>query len=159
MELSRKEPEMSKIFQGRPVLAGHCTGKALVSHTGLNTLASFQSSIILKSKKAVCADQNNPDLYKKVMSGSILCLPVTIGSTTGGLALETAAQMGIAPTAMLFSDHIDSLAAAGVILADVWVGKRVIVVDQLGKEFLDYVQQGQSIEVFEDGRVEIEVAI
>jgi predicted aconitase with swiveling domain len=120
-------------------------------------LASFQQSIILKSKKAVCADQNNPDLFKKVMTGTILCLPVTIGSTTGGLALETAVQMGIAPLAMLFSDHIDSLAAAGVILADVWVGKRIIVVDQLGKEFLSSVEQGQKIEVFEDGRVELQI--
>ncbi len=148
---------MGKTFQGRPVLAGHCTGKALVSHSGLNTLASFQQSIILKARKAVCADQNNPDLFKKVMTGAILCLPVTIGSTTGGLALETAAQMGIAPSAMLFSDHINSLAAAGVILADVWVGKRIIVVDQLGKEFLSSVEQGQRIEVFEDGRVEIQI--
>jgi hypothetical protein len=64
--------------------------------------------------------------------------------------------MGIAPSAMLFADHIDSLAAAGVILADVWVGKRIIVVDQLGKEFLSSVEQGQRIEIFEDGRVEIQ---
>ena len=38
------------------------------------------------------------------------------------LDLETAVGMGIAPTVMLFSDLIDSLAAAGVILADGWVG-------------------------------------
>jgi len=38
------------------------------------------------------------------------------------LALETVAEMGIAPTVMLFSDPNDSLAAAGVILADGWVG-------------------------------------
>jgi len=31
------------------------------------------------------------------------------------------------------------------------------VVGQLGKEFLDCVEQGQGIEFFEDGRVEIKI--
>jgi len=146
---------MGKVFQGRAVLPGSCRGEALVSHAGLNILASFQRSVVLRRRKAVCADQNNPDLYEHVMTGKILCLPVTIGSTSGGLVLETAVQMGIAPLAMLFSEHIDSLAASGVILADVWIGKRIVVVDNLGAEFLNTVCTGQNVAVDENGKVEI----
>jgi uncharacterized protein len=146
---------MRCIFKGRPVLPGTCSGEALVSHSGFNTLASFQKSLVARSKTAVCSDQNNPDLYMHVMTGKILCLPVTIGSTTGGLALQTAARQGCAPLAMLFSEHIDSLAAAGVILADIWEGVRLVVIDQLGQEFLAAVQTGDTILVKEDGTVEV----
>ena len=54
---------------------------------------------------------------------------------------------------------ISAAYAAGVILADVWVGKRIVVIDQLGKEFLDGVEQGQEIEVFEDGHIEIKMMV
>ena len=109
---------MSKIFKGRPVVPGEARAKALVSHEGFNTLASFQKSLLAKKTQAVCSDQNNADLYGKVMTGTALCLPQTIGSTTGGMVLHTACSMGAAPAAMLFSLPIDSLAAAGAILAD-----------------------------------------
>lgn len=147
---------MSKTFIGRPVLAGTCQGEALVSHGGLNTLASYQKAVIMHSKKAVCSDQNNPDLYKKDMTDKIICLPQTIGSTTGGLVIMTICSQDSQPKALLFSDHIDSLAAAGVILSDIWLDKRIIVIDQLGKEFLDSVQSGQSVSIAEDGKVTID---
>ncbi len=101
----------------------------------------------------MCSDQNNKDLYKKNLTGKILCLPQTIGSTTGGLALQTAAQMGITPKALLFSKHIDSLAASGIILADIWLKKRIVTIDQLTDEFLQAVQEGQWIEIQEGGTV------
>ena len=144
---------MSQTFKGHPVLPGNCSGEALVSRQGFNTLASFQKSVILHSKKAVCSDQDNKDLFGKDMSEKILCLPQTIGSTTGGLVLQTVAEAGTGPKAMLFAEHIDSLAAAGVILSDIWVGYRYVVVDQLGPDFLAAVQTGQTIHIQEDGTV------
>jgi hypothetical protein len=45
----------------------------------------------------------------------LICLPQTIGSTTGGMILQSVTELGIGPKAMLFSKHIDSLAAAGII--------------------------------------------
>ena len=57
---------------------------------------------------------------------------------------------------MLFSQPIDSLAAAGAVLADVWVdGVTMPVIDSLGDEFLDYVKDGMSVTVKEDGIVEV----
>lgn len=144
---------MSKTFRGRPLLAGTCQGEALVTHGGLNTLASYETALILHSRNAVCSDQNNPDLYKKNMAGKIICLPQTIGSTTGGLVLMTACSLNNQPKALLFANHIDSLAAAGVILSDIWLGRRIIVVDQLGPDFLGAVESGQTLSIAEDGTI------
>ncbi len=146
-----------KTFQGRVVAPGCVTAKALVSHGGLNTLASFQNALQFGDKQAKCGDQNNPDLYGKPMVGTALCLPQTIGSTTGGMVLYCAAAMGRQPACMLFSKPIDSLAAAGAILADVWVDDVTMpVVDSLGEEFLNYVKDGMTITVKENGVVEAE---
>jgi hypothetical protein len=61
------------------------------------------------------------------------------------------------PACMLFANHIDSLAAAGAVLADVWVdGVSMPVIDSLGDEFLDYVKDGMKITVKENGVVEVE---
>ena len=147
------------VFKGRVVAPGNVTAEAVVSHAGLNTLASFQGALQFGDKKATCGDQNNPDLYNKQMAGKALCLPQTIGSTTGGLVLYCACAMGRQPAAMLFSMPIDSLAGAGVVIADVWLKDekaKMVVVDSLGDEFLNYVKDGMSITVKEDGTVCVE---
>ena len=145
-----------KTFQGRVIAPGTVTASALVSHGGLNTLASFQGALQFGDKKATCGDQNNPDLYNKEMAGKALCLPMTIGSTTGGLVLYCACAMGRQPACMLFSKPIDSLAAAGSILASVWLdGIQMPVVDSLGDEFLEYVKEGMTITVKDGGIVEV----
>ena len=146
-----------KEFKGRVVTPGTVTAEALVTHGGLNTLASFQKALQFGDKKATCGDQNNPDLYGKQMLGKALCLPQTIGSTTGGMVLYCACSMKRQPACMLFSNHIDSLAAAGAILADVWLEDVTMpVVDCLGNEFLEYVKDGMKITVKEDGTVVVE---
>ena len=144
-------------FKGRVVTPGCVSAEALVSHGGLNTLASFQGALQFGDKKATCGDQNNPDLYEKEMLGKALCLPMTIGSTTGGLVLYCACAMKRQPACMLFSEHIDSLAAAGAILADVWLDDvSMPVVDCLGEEFLDYVKDGMTITIKDDGIIIVE---
>ena len=146
-----------KTFKGRIVAPGTVSAEALVSHGGLNTLASFQKALQFGDKKATCGDQNNPDLYGHQMAGKALCLPQTIGSTTGGLVIYCACSMQRQPACMLFSQPIDSLAGAGVILADVWLdGAKMPVIDSLGDEFLEYVKTGMKITVKEDGTVEVD---
>ncbi len=143
-----------KQFKGRVVAPGRVCAEALVSHNGVNTLASFQKALQFGDKKATCGDQNNPALYGKQMAGKALCLPQTIGSTTGGLILYCSTAMRRQPACMLFSEPIDSLAAAGAILADVWLDDvKMPVVDSLGAEFLDYVKDGMSVIIQEDGTV------
>ena len=150
---------MMKTFQGRVVAPGEVKAEALVSHGGLNTLASFQKALQFGDKNATCGDQNNPDLLGKQMAGKALCLPMTIGSTTGGMVLYCACAMGRQPACMLFSQPIDSLAGAGVILADIWLkgeNTKMPVVDSLGEDFLAYVKEGMTITLKENGVVEVE---
>ncbi|MBR4932938.1 MAG: DUF126 domain-containing protein [Clostridia bacterium] len=144
------------IFKGRIVAPGEVTAEAVVTHGGLNTLASFQKALQFGDKNATCGDQSNPDLYGKAMAGKALCLPQTIGSTTGGMVLYCACAMGRQPACMLFSKPIDSLAGAGVILADIWLkDTKMPVVDSLGDEFLAYVKDGMTVTVKADGEVEV----
>ena len=96
-------------------------------------------------------------LYGKQMAGRALCLPRTIGSTTGGLVLYCACSMKRQPACMLFSEPIDSLAAAGTILADVWLSDvKMPVIACLGEEFLQYVKDDMAIAVKDGGIVEVE---
>lgn len=147
---------MKKVFKGRAVVKGQTQAIALVSKNGFNTLASYQHSLMFGDKTGKCSDQNNPDLYNQPMAGTALCMPQTIGSTTGGLVLFCAASMGRQPKCLLFSKPIDSLAAAGAILSDVWTEASMPTIDNLGDEFLDFVQTGDKITVQEDGTVEVE---
>ena len=144
-------------FKGRVVTPGTASAEAVVSHEGFNTLASFQSALQFGDKLTKCGDQNTVDLYGKPMAGKALCLPQTIGSTTGGLVLYCACAMERQPACMLFANHIDSLAAAGAILADVWLDDvSMPVVDSLGAEFLEYVKDNMTITLKEDGVVVVE---
>ncbi|MEG1632454.1 MAG: DUF126 domain-containing protein [Oscillospiraceae bacterium] len=146
---------MAKTFKGRPVIAGECTAEAVVSHAGFNTLASLQMPMMFGDKKLKCGDQNNPELYKKPIAGKALCLPQTIGSTTGGMVLFTVCSVGRQPACMLFSMSIDSLAASGAILAANWTDAEMPVIDRLGEEFLEYVTDGAAISVAMDGSVTV----
>ena len=142
-----------KEFKGRVIAGGNWKGEAAVSHQGFNTLASFQKSALNNSKQVLVSDQNNKDLFGVNITGKALCLPITIGSTTGGLVIQTVCQMGIAPSCFLFSESIDSLAASGIVLAKIWENSPVIAIDRLGEEFLNTVKTGDKLEVKEDGTV------
>ena len=145
-----------KQFKGRVIVPGTCTAEALVSHGGFNTLASYQMALMFGDQKVKCGDQNNPDIYKQPMIGKALCLPQTIGSTTGGMALYTVLSTDKQPACMLFSMPIDSLAASGAILGAVWTKSKMPVIDSLGDEFLAAVETGMTVTVKPGGIVEVE---
>ena len=145
-----------KQFKGRVVTPGEVTAEAVVTTEGFNTLASFQMAIQFGDDEVKCGDQSNKQLYGKPLINKALCLPQTIGSTTGGLVLYCACALHKNPACMLFANPIDSLAAAGAVLADVWVdGITMPVIDSLGDEFLSYVKDGMKIVVKADGIVEV----
>ena len=144
-------------FKGRVITPGEVTAEAVVTTQGFNTLASLQMALQFGDKEVKCGDQNNQELHGKPLINKALCLPQTIGSTTGGLVLYCACAMKKNPACMLFANHIDSLAAAGAVLADVWVeGVTRPVIDELGEEFLNYVKDGMTITVKEGGIVVVE---
>lgn len=144
-------------FKGRIITPGTAKATAVVTHDGFNTLASMQMGLQFGDKQVKCSDQSNKEIYQMPLAGSALCLPQTIGSTTGGLVLYCACAMERQPACMLFSKSIDSLAAAGSILASVWLdGIKMPVIDNLGDEFLAYVKSGMTVTVEEDGTVTVE---
>ena len=143
----------SKAFKGRVILGGSLEGEAVVSKTGFNAYASFFSSLHDGAVSAECADSGNKDLFGKRLDGKIICLPNTIGSTSAGAVWQRVASLSLAPVGVLFSNPIDSLAAGGLIIADLWVGKRIVTIDQLGDEFLRTISEGDWITLQEDGSV------
>ena len=149
-----------KTFKGRVIVPSgngkDVRAEALVSPQGFNTLASFQKALMFGDKKARCSDQNNPALYGKPMAGKALCLPQTIGSTTGGMVLFCAAALERQPACLLFGKTIDSLAAAGAILAGVWTDRPMLTIDSLGDEFLAAVESGATLRAANDGTVTLE---
>lgn len=145
-----------KEFKGRVLFGGNFKGEAVVTHEGFNTLASFQKSALNShAKKVLVSDQNNTELYKKNITGKILCLPQTIGSTTGGMVIQTVSVRNLSPKAWLFSKKIDPLAASGIILSNVWNDVGLIAIDDLGDDFLASVKTGDTLEIKEDGTVVI----
>ncbi|HUT12889.1 MAG TPA: DUF126 domain-containing protein [Thermoguttaceae bacterium] len=145
-----------KSFKGRPLLPGNLEGKALVSKQAFNTSASYLENMFAgRTDSAPCTDSANKDLYKKDLSGAILCTTQTVGSTMGAGCIMGMNDLGVGLKAMLFSSHIDSIAAAGLYMDDIWNDRRIITVDLLGDEFLEAVKTGDPISIKEDGTVEV----
>jgi predicted aconitase with swiveling domain len=146
----------TKSFKGRPLLPGNLEGKALASKQPLNTTGSYLENLFGgNTDSAPGTDPNNKDFYKKDLSGALICTTTTVGSSLGGAALMGVGSLGLGPKAMLFSQHVDSVSIAGLLMDDIWNGRRVITVDLLGDEFLDTVKSGDPISIKEDGTVEV----
>jgi predicted aconitase with swiveling domain len=145
-----------KTFKGRPVLPGDITGTATVSRQAFNTSGSYMENMFAgRTDAAPCSDASNKELFGKDIWGAILCTSTTVGSTMGGMCLMGMKAIGVGPEALLFSKPIDTLAAAGVLMADIWNDQRIVTVDMLGDEFLKTVQMGDPITIHEDGTVEV----
>ena len=145
-----------KTFKGRPVLSGKLTGKALVSKQPFNLTGSYLKNMFAgETETAPCTDSANKDLYEKDLKGAIICTPQTVGSTMGAGTIMMLSELGVQPQAWLFSSHIDSISAGGLIIDDVWNEKRVITIDLLGDEFLEAVKTGDPVNILEDGIVEV----
>jgi len=147
---------MAKTFTGRPLIPGKLEGEALVSKQPFNTTASYFTNMFAgNTKDAPCTDANNKELFKKDLSGAIICTPQTVGSTMGAGAIMGMNEIGVGAKAFLFSSHIDSIAAGGLIIDAIWNDRNVITVDLLGDEFLEAVKTGDPIKISEDGTVEV----
>jgi predicted aconitase with swiveling domain len=143
----------NKLFTGRAILPANVSGEALVSHGAFNAYASFYNSLHDTASAAECADTGNPELLGKDLLGKIICLPKTYGSTSAGAVWQRVAGLGLAPGALLFAESIDSLAAGGLLVADMWTHNRICTVDRLGRDFLLAVQDGDWLEIRDDGTV------
>ncbi len=147
---------MAKTFKGRPLLPGKLEGKALVSKQAFNTTASYLENMFAgRTDSAPCTDANNKELFRKDLAGAIICTTQTVGSTFGAGTIMGMNEIKVGPKAFLFSSHIDSIAAGGLIVDDIWNNRRVITIDLLGDEYLKAVNTGDPIAIHADGTVEV----
>ena len=147
---------MAKTFKGRPLLAGNLNGEALALTQPLNTTGSYLENLFGgNSTSAPCTDPNNKAFYKQELGGAIICTTTTVGSSLGGASLMGVGSLGLGPKAMLFSQHVDSVSIAGLLMDDIWNGNRVITIDLLGDDFINTVKSGDKISIKEDGSVTV----
>lgn len=128
----------------------------MVSLSGFNPLAAYCDAIVDKTTNAICADRQNPDFLGKDMVGRMLCVPSCIGSTTAGPVWEYVAANGISPKALLLAKPVDSLTAGGMVLAKIWINEPIVLVDDLGEEFLSTVRDGDLLRIEPNGIVWID---
>ena len=147
---------MAKTFQGRPLLPGNLDGEALASTQPLNTTGSYLENLFGgNTTSAPCTDANNKEFYQKELGGAIICTTTTVGSSLGGASLMGVGSLGLGPKAMLFSQHVDSVSIAGLLMDDIWNSRRVIAIDLLGDDFINTVKSGDKISIKEDGSVTV----
>lgn len=147
---------MAKTFKGRVIIAGDLEGEALVSKQPFNTTASYFTNMFAgNTENAPCTDANNAELKDKDLAGAIICTPQTVGSTMGAGCIMGMNSLGVGFKAMLFSDHVDSIAAGGLIMDEIWNERPVITIDLLGDEFMETVKTGDKIKISSDGTVEV----
>ncbi len=145
-----------KTFKGRPLIPGKLEGNALASKSPFNVSATYLENLFAgNTKTAPCTDVVNKEWAGKNLAGQILCFPTGVGSTMGGATLMGVGSLGLGPKAMLYSEHVDSVSVAGLIIDNIWNENTVITIDMLGDEFLDAVKTGDPISIKEDGTVEV----
>ena len=86
-------------------------------------------------------------------------LVLCCGPVLGGEIVNTAIENAVNLAGEKYTEYgkISKDAAAGAVLADVWIdGVSMPVIDSLGDEFLHYVKDGMKITVKENGIVEVE---
>ena len=126
---------------------GEVSAQAVVTRGGLNTLASFLKALQFGDKKATCGARTIGSVRKADGRGRRCACPRP-SALPNGLVLYCACAMKRQPACMLFSEPIDSLAAAGAVLADVWLEDvSMPVIDSLGEDFLNYVKDDMTITV------------
>jgi predicted aconitase with swiveling domain len=146
---------MGETFRGRPVVPGAATGRALVSCEPFDALASFGESLIQGQRPAVSRDRRNVAIWECDLTGSVLCVPAAIGSTSAGATWDLVAHHHLEPAAVLFARSIDSLSAGGLVVASEWEASSIVVVDELGERFLQSVSSGMVVSVEPDGSVHV----
>jgi predicted aconitase with swiveling domain len=135
-----------KILKGKPVVKGRASGPALITKMPMNFTASFTKPKNLMPFWRSLVQDNRHDLFNKNIKGSVLVYPATIGSTYTGMILLELMNQGAGPAAIIVQ-NVDPLMAAGPILADVWFGKGIPVIEYPSEDIFDTIRTGAMIEV------------
>ena len=135
-----------KILKGKPVVKGRASGPALITKMPMNFTASFTKPKNLMPFWRSLVQDNRHDLFNKNIKGSVLVYPATIGSTYTGMILLELMNQGAGPAAIIVQ-NVDPLMAAGPILADVWFGKGIPVIEYPSEDIFNTISTGAMVEV------------
>jgi predicted aconitase with swiveling domain len=112
----------------RPIVDGRARGTALVTRQPINfTAAMCKVPNILPSRRAEIRDAHH-ELFGRNVAGRVLVFPSCIGSTHTGLVLLDLVSYERGPAALVV-ERCDSLLISGVVLAEVWFGKSIPIVE------------------------------
>jgi predicted aconitase with swiveling domain len=120
-----------------------------------DALAAFIDSLVSGKGVVVSAAAHNQEILGQTLTGCVLCMPAAVGSTSAGPAWDLLASRGMGPAAVLCAGPIDPLTAGGLIVASLWDGSTVPVVDRLGMAFLEAVCTGNWVDVEVEGQVRV----
>ena len=141
----------------KTVIGGKAQGAALVTKQPINfTAAMCKVPNMLPSKRAEIRDSHH-ELFKRNIANRVLVFPSCIGSTHTGLVLLDLVSMGRGPAALVVQRN-DSLLISGVVLSDVWFGRKIPVVEYESDDLYDHIPDGAHVEVDGDAR-EIRVEV
>ncbi len=100
-----------KTLKGRMIVAGHCTGEALVCTKPISFLGGVDPAdgrIIEKTH----------DLHLKCIKDKVLCFPHGKGSTVGSYILYSLAKKQLSPKAII-NQFADPVVVVGAIIANI----------------------------------------
>jgi predicted aconitase with swiveling domain len=137
---------MAEVMRGQVVVAGEGAGELLVSMEPLSFWGGYDS------RTGEIIDRRHP-LSGQIVTGRVLALPNTIGSSTTTAVLLEAVRAGTAPAAIL-TIGVDSFLALASIVAHEMYGCPIPLV-ALKEEQFRTLRTGDGARVHADGTVQV----
>jgi predicted aconitase with swiveling domain len=137
---------MAGVIHARPLVRGAASGMALVGREPVSFWGGYdyRTGEIIDPHHHLCG---------RVAAGRILAIPYSRGSSTTTEVLLEAVRAGTAPAAIL-TTGVDSFFALASIVAEEMYGKGIPILALMPEDF-DALQEGQWIDIAEDGAIAI----
>ncbi len=133
-------------LRGKPITGGRGEGRAIVTRTPINFTAAFMKPAnLLPRRRAEIRDEHH-DLLGTRVDGSVLVFPSCVGSTYSGMMILKLVEQGAAPAAIVVQEA-DTLLVSGAVMAEVWFGKKLPVVEYPGDDIFDAIASDSMITV------------
>lgn len=132
-------------FKGRVLISGQGFGQVLVTRKVVMPIKAFSSSAENKSLKLIFSDKANKDIYKKNLTGKVFVLPNFKASDINSMVLLSVCKKQIQPKCFLFSEKLDESTVSAFVLCKSFLNSEIVVIDSLGKEFLQTVENGDQV--------------
>ena len=124
-------------LQGRSITRGYAEGEALVS----NQFFGFTHGV--EPTTGRIADERHEWLGKNV-NGKILVFPYGKSSSSGGLFILEMIRCGNGPAAVI-NVETEPVIGAGFIMAKIFYGKEIPVIDRLNKNPIELIKTGDHL--------------